>query len=72
MTDTSTAAQNTTETLCETANKMGQKLRSVVDDASGDMSGLGEKLVQQIKERPLQSALVALGAGAILGMLLSR
>ncbi len=71
MPEANTSAWNK-ENLCETANQMGQKLRAIVDNAGDEMSGAGDFLTKEIKEKPLQSSLIALGIGAVLGLILTR
>lgn len=66
------AAESAKESLRSTANKAGTKVRHFIDSASDEFSHATESVSTQIKEKPVQSSLVALGVGFLLGALLRR
>jgi len=54
------------------ARDAGAKVRSIVDNATGEVSEISETVEARIHEKPVQSTLVALAAGFVLGMLFRR
>lgn len=54
------------------ANKAGRKVRNLVDTASHEVAHAGKSVSAHIKDKPVQSSLMALGAGIVLGVLLRR
>lgn len=58
--------------ISEFANEAGRKARDYFEQANDQLSDATDKLQNEIKENPLRSGLIALGAGVILGMLLRR
>ncbi len=72
---TPTFRENVDETkddLRHVANKAGHKVRDFISSASDDLSHVSEKMTSQIKENPVQSSVIALGVGFVLGALFRR
>ena len=55
-----------------TANQVGRKLRGFFNTASDEVSHVSETVTKQVRNNPLQSSLIALGAGFVLGSLFRR
>ncbi len=55
-----------------TANKAGHKVRDFIDSASEELVHTTETVTTRIKDKPVQSSLIALGIGFMLGTLLRR
>ena len=60
------------DACCKKAYDAGARARKVIDAATGEVSEITEEVQQTILKKPVQSTLIALGAGVILGMLLRR
>lgn len=58
--------------LCETANEAGHKVRNFINSASEEFSHTSETMTTRIRGKPVQSSLIALGIGFVLGALLIR
>ncbi len=56
----------------EVAQEAGQKMRHMLDAAGTDLAQLTDTVAAEVRQRPVQSSVIALGAGVILGMLLRR
>ena len=54
------------------ANDAGKKVRSVFDHTTDNVKAATHNVTSEIKQNPLQSSLIALGAGFILGSLMRR
>lgn len=54
------------------ANSTGRKLRTAFDSTTHELSHAAEIVTKQIKDKPVQSSLIALGAGFLLGALFRR
>jgi ElaB/YqjD/DUF883 family membrane-anchored ribosome-binding protein len=54
------------------ANKAGHKVRAFISSAADEISHAGDTVTGQIRSNPLQSSLVALGVGFVLGALFRR
>lgn len=59
-------------TNIERAREAGSKVRHMIDDASGEVSEFAKTVEARIQEKPVQSTVIALGAGLLLGLLLNR
>jgi len=55
-----------------TANQLGKKIRGFFDSASSEICEASDNVSTQIHNKPVQSSLIALGVGFVLGALLSR
>jgi ElaB/YqjD/DUF883 family membrane-anchored ribosome-binding protein len=55
-----------------TASKAGRKVREYFDSASEEVTHAADAVTSQIRSNPVQSSLLALGAGFIIGALLRR
>lgn len=60
------------EDLNEWAHDAGQKARGMIDDAGERISSLTQTTEDYIRDKPVQSALMALGVGFIAGLLSRR
>ena len=56
----------------EKAREAGEKVRHVIDAATGEVSEIAENVEHRIQDKPVQSTLIALGVGLALGLLLRR
>jgi ElaB/YqjD/DUF883 family membrane-anchored ribosome-binding protein len=65
-------AANVGDDLEYAANTAGRKVRQYFDTASDEISHAAEAVTTQIRSKPLQSSLVALAAGFVLGALFRR
>ena len=54
------------------AREAGVKMRQVIDAASGEVTEVAEEVQTRILEKPVQSTMIALGVGFILGAILGR
>ncbi len=66
------AADAAEHDLRATANKMGRKVRGFLDESSEGISHAAETVSTRIHEKPVQSSMIALGVGVVLGILLRR
>lgn len=66
------AAEELGSNLVEKAEQAGEEVRRYVSNVSEKMASAGSDLEHTIKEKPVQSTLIALGAGIILGMLFRK
>ncbi len=60
------------DSTVDRAREAGTKVRHLIDEASGEVREISTAIESRVNEKPMQSSLIALGAGFILGMLLSR
>ena len=58
--------------LRDVANNAGRKMSGFINSASGEVSHATETVTTQIRTKPLQSAMIAIGIGFVLGALLRR
>ena len=58
--------------LRDTANKVGRSVRGFLDSTSDEFSHAADTVKNQIHEKPVQSALVTLGIGFVLGLMFRR
>lgn len=56
----------------ERARAAGTRVRNLVEEAKDEATQLAHVVETRVNEKPMQSSLIALGAGFILGMLFSR
>lgn len=54
------------------AHRAGTSVRNMLDSASDELTHVKEVVNDQIHNKPVQSSLIALGAGVILGLLIRR
>jgi len=64
--------EHTTHVLAERAKEAEARLRDFADHAGDDVKRYSSQAKHTIEENPLPSALVALGIGVALGVLLTR
>lgn len=65
-------AHHVHDDLQDAAHKAGATVRQLFDSASDELTHAKQAVSEQIHNKPVQSSLIALGAGVILGMLLRR
>lgn len=58
--------------LIDFANVAGTKVRGLIENYSEEVANTTENVAEQIRTKPLQSALIALGAGFLIGLLARR
>ncbi len=61
-----------TNSLTAAANQAGQKVRSMYNNASEEVTHASEKVTGEIRSNPVRSTVIALGVGALIGALLRR
>ena len=83
MTDVKNAASNIRDEAVNTAygvkddltgaaNKAGRKVRNLFSCASDEISHVSDTVTKEIRTNPVQSSMIALGAGFLLGALFRR
>ncbi len=65
-------AHNAVDDLHNVAHKAGCKIRNMYDAATTEISDDFGIVTSKIRKSPVQSSLLALGAGLVLGVLLRR
>ena len=66
------AAEQGKEGILEIANEAGSKVREIFDHYSEDFGNTKEAIEENIRNKPLQSSIIALGVGVLLGLLIRR
>ncbi len=66
------AAEDVGHSVRDVAHRAGQEARRVYQTAKDEFSHATDAVSEQIRERPVQSTLLALGIGVVLGALLNR
>ena len=70
--DVRDGASNLRDDLQNAANRTGRSVREFFHTASDEFNHAADSVTTQIRHKPVQSSLIALGAGFILGALLRR
>ena len=65
-------ASNIGDDLEAAANTAGRKVRQYFDTASDEITHAAETVTTQIRNKPVQSSLMALGVGFVIGALFRR
>lgn len=65
-------ARHVADDLSARASEAGAKLRTLFDDAQGQINKAGGRLNQEVHDNPVRTGLLALGAGVLIGMLIKR
>ncbi|NDF12067.1 MAG: hypothetical protein EB060_04530 [Proteobacteria bacterium] len=65
-------AARISENMADMANEAGQQAREFIDSAAANINEAKESVVERIQEKPIQSSLIALGAGFVLGIFFRR
>jgi ElaB/YqjD/DUF883 family membrane-anchored ribosome-binding protein len=60
------------ENASEAAHNAGEKVRNFLETARTDVSEASRAVKSQIKNKPIQSSLIALGIGYVIGALARR
>jgi len=55
-----------------TAHQVGRELRALLDSAGDNLHDAGETITAKIRQKPVESTMVGLGIGALIGLLLGR
>ncbi len=58
--------------LHDAANQAGRRVRGMLDNAGDEITHAGNRVSKEIHTNPVQSSLIALGVGVVLGALLRR
>ena len=66
------SAADAKESLLATANKAGTKVREFIDSATDEFTNASDAVTSRIQDKPMQSALIALGVGVLAGLLFRR
>lgn len=66
------AVEETAHDMREAAHKAGRKVRHILHQAGDEIHHATDTVAQQIRTNPVQSSVLALGAGLLLGMLIRR
>jgi ElaB/YqjD/DUF883 family membrane-anchored ribosome-binding protein len=66
------SANQAEDSIVGVAENAGRKVRDFIDDTSDKLQDTGDRIKQEVNDNPMQSTLIALGAGFVLGMLFSR
>lgn len=59
-------------TLEEHARQAGQKARHIIDGTTGEVTEFVETVETRVQQKPVQSSLIALGVGVLIGLFLRR
>jgi ElaB/YqjD/DUF883 family membrane-anchored ribosome-binding protein len=72
--DTVTNLKNTGRDLDlnKVANQAGRKVRSLYNTASEEITHATDTVTSEIRNNPIRSSAIALGAGILIGMLIRR
>jgi ElaB/YqjD/DUF883 family membrane-anchored ribosome-binding protein len=70
--DIAAQGREAVDNVAEYANEVGQKFRGFVDRTLESSSKVSSGVQDEIRSNPVRSSLIALGAGFILGALLTR
>jgi ElaB/YqjD/DUF883 family membrane-anchored ribosome-binding protein len=66
------AANAVKDDLADVARRTGHHARELADSAGHNFSDIGQTLSHKIRDKPVQSSMIALGVGLVVGMLYSR
>ncbi len=61
-----------TDGLHEAAHKAGESVRGMYNSASDELTHVSDRMKAEIRSNPIRSSAIALGVGALLGMLIRR
>lgn len=70
--DAASESKEALNTVSDYASEAGQKVRGLLDKTVDQTSRLSQNVEAEIKSNPIRSSAIALGAGFILGALLTR
>ncbi|MBV8938605.1 MAG: hypothetical protein JO089_02035 [Alphaproteobacteria bacterium] len=70
--DAKRALEEVTDDLCDVARNAGRKVRGALDCATDELTGVTDTVAAEIRNKPVQSSLIALAAGFLLGALFRR
>ncbi|MDE3059560.1 MAG: DUF883 family protein [Pseudomonadota bacterium] len=72
MQDFKETAGEVRDDLRQAANQAGRRVRRFIDSTTDTLFDAGDTVTSQVRRHPMQSSLIALGAGFLLGMLIRR
>jgi ElaB/YqjD/DUF883 family membrane-anchored ribosome-binding protein len=70
--DAASEGKDALNNVADYASEAGQKVRGLLDKTVDQTSRLSQNVEAEIKSNPIRSSAIALGAGFILGALLTR
>ena len=70
--DANDAAHAVKDNLEGAARRSGQYVREIADSAGQGLSEAGQTVTHKIRDNPVQSSIVALGVGVVIGMIFNR
>ncbi len=70
--DAASEGKDALNNVSDYASEAGQKVRGLLDKTVDQTSRLSQNVEAEIKSNPIRSSAIALGAGFILGALLTR
>lgn len=70
--DVQDAASAVREDLHDVARRSGQHVRAMADTAGHSLSDMCQTMVLRIRDKPVQSSVIALASGLVFGMLVRR
>jgi len=70
--DLASQRRDAVDSVSEYANEAGQKFRSFVDRTLESTNRVSSGIQDEVRTNPVRSSMIALGAGFILGALLTR
>lgn len=65
-------ARDAAENVGDAANRAGRKIRGFFENTQDELRDVSDKVTSHVRDNPVQSSLVALGVGVILGALIRR
>jgi len=66
------ATSEAKDNLVAMSNRAGHKVRNFIDSASDEFTHASKTVTEHVHDKPMQSSLMALGIGFVLGILLRR
>ena len=66
------ADQRYTDGLQSAAHQAGESVRGIYNAASDELTSAGDRVKAEIRSNPIRSSAIALGVGALLGLLIRR
>jgi hypothetical protein len=66
------ADHHLTDGLQAAAHQAGESVRGMYNSASSELCSAGDRMKAEIRTNPIRSSAIALGVGALLGLLMRR
>ena len=67
-----TADHSYSDGLHAAAHQAGESVRGMYNSASNELTHAGDRMKAEIRSNPIRSSAIALGVGALIGMLMRR